>query len=138
MNGKPDKQTDTTWNTNLLVGVEVVDRDHQDLITGCDQLIHMAEQPLSRSDLTVAISELLASIEVHFICEEERFPHQYRHRDHHLKEHDTLRTMLGSLLCQSQHQQLAQSVRTVRLLFIDHIRRFDCQVWHPPMAETGS
>lgn len=125
----PLSQANDRWDTELSVGVISIDMDHQALIESCDRLISMSERQLSWRDVQVAISELLASIEVHFICEEERFPTGYIDRDCHLKEHDTLREILSGLLTNQDGADFGITARTVRMLFIDHIRRFDQQIW---------
>ena len=72
---------------DLQVGFFPVDEDHRALIESCDRLLSMVGRRLAWADLFVPLSELLASIEVHFTCEEQRFPGHYSLRDIHLKEH---------------------------------------------------
>lgn len=82
----------TRWNTDLSVGVEKLDTDHQQLIATMNTVFDALLQGNSASTARKALLTLQEYVNDHFLREEKwMLKNAYVELDHHKQEHDALR-----------------------------------------------
>ena len=124
----------TRWNTDLSVGVEKLDTDHQQLIATMNTVFDALLQGSSASTARKALLTLQEYVNDHFLREEKwMLKNAYVELDRHKQEHDALRQHVARLLELPQHSddQLAVEMLVVlRDWLLGHIARSDRAAAH--------
>lgn len=119
----------TLWNSDLSVGVQGLDADHQHLITTMNAVFDALIHGNSASTALRAIMTLREYMNDHFLREEEwMLETAYAGFERHKLEHDNLRQQVARLLelpAQSDDQLAVELLVVLRDWLLGHIARSD-------------
>ena len=124
----------THWNSNLSVGIERLDADHQQLIATMNAVFDALLQGNSASTAHKALLTLQEYVNDHFLREEEwMLENAYVELDRHKQEHDALRQHVVRLLelpQQSDDQLAVEMLVVLRDWLLGHIAHSDKAAAH--------
>jgi hemerythrin-like metal-binding protein len=113
------------WLPSFAVGHDLLDEEHQDILTSCNHLCALAGHDAPA--LHLAAHGLIAKLESHFASEEALFPLiNYDRYLPHIREHMAVIATLKDLLDGSDTDMTA-AVHTCRRIVVEHILRHDLQ-----------
>jgi hemerythrin len=126
--------TSLQWTADLAVGVELVDRQHQELFSRFHDLLEACSQPKGKGHVIDLLNFLSAYVIEHFQAEEQLMrQHSYPDYENHRAQHQQFARKLDSL-----HQDIDRDGATVSLVIntnqavlrwlIEHIKRVDSKL----------
>lgn len=113
------------WLDSFVTGDDRIDDEHRALVDLCNNLCALADRGVTAAQARAAACELLACIEAHFASEEALFPQiRFPHHRDHLREHESIRQIVGTLLL-GKPDDFVIAAATTRVVLIEHILRHD-------------
>ena len=90
------------WNSSFSVGIEVIDEQHQHMISIINSLFEEKKKKIGEININEFFKEAVDYGEYHFQTEETFFKHrEYPEREQHLVAHQVYKETLNNFLVQS-------------------------------------
>lgn len=117
------------WSEVHNVGIEVIDRQHRELVDLVNQLGNALKAGHSRQRLLDALVELIAATRRHFETEERLMAeHGLPHLDVHRRHHRKLLDDVGSLRGDLDRRSMALTMRYLQEWLLRHVDTMDKQL----------
>ena len=117
------------WNEQLMVGVDIIDRQHQELVRMANELSDAMKSGHGRDVLEKLFSGLAAYTVTHFATEERLMQtHHYPGASDHRRQHDELKHSVADLTAKAKAGKLSVTLETMGFLrdwLSHHIKQTD-------------
>lgn len=121
------------WSDEYKLGLPVIDAEHQDLLTICNEFLESAQANCPPPELAAVLERMVARTRAHFLAEERLLDrHGYPDLVVHKAEHDRLLAQAETLhrrFAEEQqdrtHQLTLDTADFLQFWLLDHIRTND-------------
>lgn len=116
------------WNSSFNVGIQVIDEQHQQMISIINALFLDLETKIGEIDVKEFFKEAADYSEYHFQTEETFFMHyDYSERDEHLAIHHSYKRALQDMLTKEggSHEKAEQLLDFLEKWWVNHINGID-------------
>ncbi len=119
------------WSPDYRTGIDVIDRQHEELVSRMNGLWQALHEGQERASLTRGLAEMTHLLEAHFDTEEAHMAaHPYDGSDVHRADHERALETARSLATHIEEQSLALGIRFLYDWLLSHIRSYDSEMPH--------
>ena len=117
------------WSTKLRIGIEEIDRQHEDLVKRMGALREALNAHRDRATLLLGLSEMTRELEAHFATEGAHMAaHPYDGAAAHLADHARALQTARSLAAHVDERSLALGIRFLYDWLLSHIESYDAEL----------
>ena len=117
------------WSAKLRIGIEEIDRQHEDLVNRMGALWEALNAHRDRATLLLGLSEMTRELEAHFATEGAHMAaHPYDGAAAHLADHARALQTARSLAAHVDERSLALGIRFLYDWLLSHIQSYDAEL----------
>ena len=122
-------QSRIAWSTKYRIGIDEIDRQHEDLVNRMGALWEALKAHQNRATLLHGMSEMTRELEAHFATEGAHMAaHPYAGAAAHLADHARALQTARSLAAHVDERSLALGIRFLYDWLLSHIRSYDAEL----------